>query len=83
MTNYRKKILVTGGCGFVGRHLVKRLSRDPKNEIIIVDDLSTGLKMQEWPEHLKCKVKKIIYDDCVNFFENSRQKFDAIFHLAV
>lgn len=77
-----KKILITGGCGFVGRHLVKRLSMDKNNEIIIVDNLSTGLNLNDWPEHLKCKIKAVIYDDCINFFEKSDEKFDIIFHLA-
>ncbi|KPJ56228.1 hypothetical protein AMJ49_05360 [Parcubacteria bacterium DG_74_2] len=78
----KKKILITGGCGFVGRHLTKRLSVDPNNEITIVDNLSTGLKLEDWPEHLKCSVARMIYDDCVNFFEESTEKFDVVFHLA-
>jgi GDP-L-fucose synthase len=78
----KKNILVTGGCGFVGRHLVKRLSKDPLNSITIIDDLSTGLKLEDWPEHLKCDVEKIIYDDCINVFESLTKKFDVVFHLA-
>ena len=35
------KYIVTGGCGFIGSNLVKRLSRDG-NEVIVVDVLSTG-----------------------------------------
>jgi UDP-glucose 4-epimerase len=35
-----KKIMVTGGCGFIGSHIAERLKDD--NEIVIVDDLSTG-----------------------------------------
>lgn len=36
-----KKVLVTGGAGFVGHHLVKRLLEDD-NQVNILDDLSTG-----------------------------------------
>lgn len=75
-------ILISGGCGFVGRHLVKRLSEEKNNQITIVDDLSTGLRLKNWPEHLKCNVHQIIYSDCVKFFEKSDKKFDVIFHLA-
>ena len=36
-----KNILVTGGAGFIGSHLVKRLSKQGHN-IVIVDNLSAG-----------------------------------------
>lgn len=35
-------ILVTGGLGFIGSHLVERLLLDPQNTVHIVDDLSTN-----------------------------------------
>ncbi len=35
------KILVTGGCGFIGSHLVDRLVRDG-HEVHVVDNLSSG-----------------------------------------
>lgn len=39
----KKTILVTGGCGYIGHYAVKRLL-DDGNEVIVVDDLSTGFK---------------------------------------
>jgi nucleoside-diphosphate-sugar epimerase len=39
--------LVTGGCGFVGRHLIKRLLAEG-HDIWIIDDLSTGLHPDKW-----------------------------------
>ena len=36
-----KHIIVTGGAGFIGSHLVERLLADDKT-IIVIDDLSTG-----------------------------------------
>ena len=35
-----KKVVITGGAGFIGSNLVEELSRE--NQVIVVDDLSTG-----------------------------------------
>jgi UDP-glucose 4-epimerase len=43
----RRRILVTGGCGFVGSHLVRRLVRESGSEVSVFDDLSLGV-----PENL-------------------------------
>ncbi len=37
-----KNILVTGGFGFIGGHLLERLVADPSNHIHVIDDLSTS-----------------------------------------
>ena len=47
MLNNSKPALVTGGCGFVGRHMVRRLLREGYR-LWIVDDCSTGLHPDEW-----------------------------------
>lgn len=39
-----KKILVTGGAGFVGSHLCERLARDKNNEVYSLDNYFTGSK---------------------------------------
>lgn len=49
-----KPVLITGGCGFVGRHLVRTLLARGTHELWIIDDLSTGAHPREWlSEHWK------------------------------
>lgn len=38
------RILVTGGCGFIGSHLIDRLMLDEKNLVICVDNCFSGSK---------------------------------------
>jgi UDP-glucose 4-epimerase len=42
--NSKKKILITGGAGFVGTNLIKFLLKKTKYEIISIDDYSSGNK---------------------------------------
>jgi UDP-glucuronate decarboxylase len=44
----RKRILVTGGAGFLGSHLCERLLAE-KNEVLCVDNFFTGQKMNIMP----------------------------------
>jgi UDP-glucose 4-epimerase len=39
--NRSKKVLVTGGAGFIGSHLVERLVQDG-HEVVVLDNLATG-----------------------------------------
>ena len=36
------KILITGGAGFIGYHLSKKLSEDKRNTVVILDNLHRG-----------------------------------------
>ncbi len=40
----KKRILVTGGAGFVGSHLCERLTQNPENEVYSLDNYFTGSK---------------------------------------
>lgn len=40
--------LVSGGCGFVGRNMVKRLLTTTTDHVFMVDDLSIGRHPSEW-----------------------------------
>jgi nucleoside-diphosphate-sugar epimerase len=43
-----KTDLVSGGCGFVGRNMVKRLYKTTKKPIVFIDDLSVGTHPSTW-----------------------------------
>lgn len=63
--------LVSGGCGFVGRNMVKRLLNTTNDKIFFVDDLSIGTHPRTWLSNYKSKKNKdleIIGDDERMFF---------------
>lgn len=45
----RKKILVTGGAGFVGSHLCERLSKNPNYDVYSLDNYFTGSEANHVP----------------------------------
>ncbi len=47
--NVANKILVTGGAGFIGSHLIERLLRDPNNKVTSLDNYFTGRKENHIP----------------------------------
>lgn len=78
--------LVTGGCGFVGRHFVKWLL-EHDYQVTVVDDLSTGLSPERWPLHLRVpngKLKQVTFriGDFRDYTKEVSPDFDLIVHLA-
>ncbi len=65
MSNAREHTLITGGCGFVGRHLIARLLRD-RRSLWVVDNLSTGRHPDTWVprgfEKKSAEGNVIVYD---------------------
>lgn len=75
-------VLVTGGCGFVGRHLVTKLLRSG-HEVTIVDNLSTGTSPEEWISS-EFEGKFVLHKTDTREFlkKNPDSRFSDIFHLA-
>ena len=48
---YKKKILITGGCGAIGQNLVKLLVAK-KYDVSVVDNLSSS-KIEDLPKNIK------------------------------
>ena len=74
--------LITGGAGNVGSVLASRLAQEKSNNIIIVDNLSTG-KIEKLPEKENItfiKANTNNYNDIVPIF--GRYNFDFVFHYA-
>ena len=69
-----KKVLVTGGAGFIGSNLLKSLT-EYNHKLFSLDNYSTGQKKNE------INGVEYIEDDIINI-ENIINKFDICFHLA-
>ncbi len=62
--------IVTGGCGFVGRNMVKYLLAKTVDYILIVDDLSIGQNPITWLEETpQTKTQFSFYEDRVIFIQ--------------
>ncbi|KAI4334505.1 hypothetical protein L6164_019188 [Bauhinia variegata] len=72
------RILITGGAGFIGSHLVDRLMENEKNEIIVADNYFTGSKdnLKKWIGHPRFE---LIRHDVT---EPLLVEVDQIYHLA-
>lgn len=76
-----KKILITGGAGFIGSNLVNKLME--KNQVVIIDDLSTGNlnNIQEFIDTKKIQFIKGTVTD-LNFLQKTFKDIDYVFHQA-
>ena len=70
-------VLVTGGAGFVGTNLIKRLLKDGHN-VVSIDNYSTGKEEnhQDGCQYVKADIRDIVSYD--TFMENP----DVVYHLA-
>lgn len=76
-----KKILVTGGAGFIGSHLVDKLAEN--NQVIVVDDLSLGQRKNL--KHALATGNVIVKKENIcNFPQMNKlmKNVDIVFHLA-
>lgn len=76
-----RRVLLTGGAGFIGSHLAEELLRS-KNSVAVVDNFSSGKR--EFIEHLQSREgfsleeADILSDDIIHLIGDS----DCVFHLA-
>ncbi len=76
------KTIVTGGCGFIGSHLVDRLLSDG-HDVIVIDNLSTGRMENLGHQKSNDKLKVVVQD--INDTKGISEYFngaDWVFHIA-
>ena len=78
-----KKVIITGGAGFIGSHLIDELLKENVANILTYDNFSSGLK--ENIEHMKGKREiSIVKGDILNFelLSEVMRDIDIVFHHA-
>ena len=83
MKNNLKKVVITGGAGFIGSNLIRKLIEKDIEKILVIDDLSTGNidNISEFKDSNLIEFVESRVEDCQNL--NSLIKgYDFCFHLA-
>lgn len=76
------RVIVTGGAGFIGSHLVERLLKDG-HEVTVLDDFSTGRpeNLAHLKENSHLKVNRVDVSDCLAIQPHFKD-IDWVFHIA-
>jgi nucleoside-diphosphate-sugar epimerase len=75
---FRRSVLITGGCGFVGRHFVSHLLEKGGYDITVVDNLmAKGSCITD-----DIRRTNFIQDDCRNTFNTDSTQYDIAIHFA-
>ena len=75
-----KNIIVTGGAGFIGSHLVKKLIDNGVEKILVIDDLSTG-KLDNINDFREVKFENKKIEEIDNLDELFKD-YEFCYHLA-
>jgi len=77
------RVLVIGGAGFVGSHLVDQLTREPVREIVVLDNFVRGTRAN-LSEATKDKRVRVVEGDITNLelLRELMEGTDYVFHLA-
>ena len=75
--------LITGGCGFIGRHFTKKMC-DLGYKVDIVDNMvsKSALYPDKWMNRLKCNPDSYVFyeEDMLDFLRKTSKSYDIIIH---
>ncbi|PWU00007.1 MAG: epimerase [Bacteroidetes bacterium] len=80
--NFKHKILITGGAGFIPSSLAEKLLSNPDNFVVLTDNMVTG-QSKNIPKHPNCRFIKAdvnSYEDIAPIM--TTVGFDFVFHYA-
>ena len=79
-----RRIIVTGGSGFIGYHLAADLALDVENEVTIIDNHARGTADEMFNELISRDNVIFLKEDLTskNFYAKLGGRYDEIYHLA-
>ena len=80
MKNRLQKVVITGGAGFIGSNLISHLNENGTDEILIIDDFSTG-SHKNIDNFNNLKIIDSRVEDIADL-ESKLEGYDFCFHLA-
>ena len=83
MKNNMKQVVITGGAGFIGSNLVKKLLDEGVEKILIIDDFSTGnlTNIKKYLDEGNVLLIEKRVEDCDDL-DSLIKDYDFCFHLA-
>ncbi|OPY62532.1 MAG: dTDP-glucose 4,6-dehydratase [Pelotomaculum sp. PtaU1.Bin065] len=80
-----KKVLVIGGAGLIGSHVVEELLKEPVREVVIYDNFTRGVldNLTDALKDSRCKIFELGGDICqTDLLDKAVEGCDAVVHLA-
>jgi UDP-glucose 4-epimerase/UDP-glucuronate decarboxylase len=79
-----KRVLITGGAGFIGFHLARRIATEPATEILLVDNLSRGKREAGLEALLSRPNVQLVCGDLTqpDVYQLLTGAFDEVYHFA-